>query len=552
MQIETAWVRPPPQIGGLDHLAVQAPCINIYGRMLPGITNVTDRARYYSFYPWLIWAFDQSGHTKFDRDFIERFRRADCLFCLIALRHAHVSTDGETEDHAAAMVGSDTLKEVAYNLGSQGTVRLSDYSLREGAKRRYFASHLGGLGQYYFGVLRELAILDGDTASGVRYTKQIGQLIAEQMDQGINRELFLKVVDSDVVSTAELDALHGFCPCQLAQRPDEKNILGELFFVRGAFYNTEALPRRRTLQSILQLAAMLGGEGEKISESMFRACTYTGSLPSGRPWTTPETLAGNREKWAVYARNELLSLALQGLFYAVLDGYESSGLHFHTSAEIVNWFLEQTEAQKALEELGPERTFAEGVFQSSTWLAEITSWRSEGAHEVQLTEQITMLSRAPKSAENRQAIITACLQTLLALASRKTGSASAYADLVFDPDYFRYYPINLQSFAFHSTDTWASLSMPEVLRWLLLHWGIEIHLRVALRKLRSQGRSTFRIRPSDRGMEVIDIPAAVHTRPRFNQALRILKDIGALEKTPAGTWQPSSFGTAMLELGDAP
>lgn len=51
MEIVTAWVKPPIQIRGLDHLGVQAPCINIYGRLLPGITNVTDRARYYSFYP---------------------------------------------------------------------------------------------------------------------------------------------------------------------------------------------------------------------------------------------------------------------------------------------------------------------------------------------------------------------------------------------------------------------------------------------------------------------------------------------------------------------
>jgi hypothetical protein len=551
MQIETAWVRPPPQIGGLDHLAVQAPCINIYGRLLPGITNVTDRARYYSFYPWLIWTFDRSGHTKFDRSFIERFRRADCLFCLIAQRHAHVSPNGETEDHAAAMVGSDTLKDIAYHLDGQGAIRLSDYSLLDGAKKRYFANRLGGLGQYYFGVLRELAILDGDAASGVRFTKQIGQLLAERMDQGVNRELFLKVVDADAVSAAELDALHSFCPCQLVHRPDEQHILGEIFFVRGAFYNPEALPRRRTLQSILHLAALLGEEGEEVSESLFRACAYTESLPSGRPWTIPETLAGNREMWAVYTRNELLSLAVQGLFFTVLDGYETSGLRFHTSAEIVNWFLEQTEAQKALEELGPERTFAEQVFQSSTWLPDITRWGHE-AHEVQLTERIAILSRAAKSAENRQAIIAAALRTLLGLASRRTASASAYADLVFDLGYFSYYPINLQSFAFHSTSTWASLTMPEVLRWLLVHWGIETHLRIALRKLRGQSQSTFRIRPADRGMEVIDIPAAVHTRPRFNQALRILKDIGALEKTPAGAWQPSSFGTAMVELGDAP
>jgi hypothetical protein len=133
--METAWVKPPPQIGGLDHLAVQAPCINIYGRVLPGITNVTDRARYYAFYPWLIWAFDQSGHTRFDDDFIERFRRADCLFTLIAERHA-VAAGGAYEDHAAAMVGSDTLRAVARSLDSDGSVTLSDYSLREGAKTK--------------------------------------------------------------------------------------------------------------------------------------------------------------------------------------------------------------------------------------------------------------------------------------------------------------------------------------------------------------------------------------------------------------------------------
>ena len=45
-----AWVRPPEPIRGLDHLGVQAPCIALYGQLLPVITNVTDRARYYSFH----------------------------------------------------------------------------------------------------------------------------------------------------------------------------------------------------------------------------------------------------------------------------------------------------------------------------------------------------------------------------------------------------------------------------------------------------------------------------------------------------------------------
>ena len=39
-----AWVKPPEPIRGLDHLGVQAQCIALYGQLLPGITNVTDRS----------------------------------------------------------------------------------------------------------------------------------------------------------------------------------------------------------------------------------------------------------------------------------------------------------------------------------------------------------------------------------------------------------------------------------------------------------------------------------------------------------------------------
>ena len=79
-----------------------------------------------------------------------------------------------------------------------------------------------------------------------------------------------------------------------------------------------------------------------------------------------------------------------------------------------------------------------------------------------------------------------------------------------------------------------------------------MHLRVALRKLRGQSRSTFKIRPSDRGFEVVGVPPVTHTRPRFNQALRILKDVGALTRSESGKWISSELGREILEKGDAP
>jgi hypothetical protein len=160
----------------------------------------------------------------------------------------------------------------------------------------------------------------------------------------------------------------------------------------------------------------------------------------------------------------------------LLDAYEDSALRLYTSAEIVDWFLGRPEVDGALAEIGRQRTFSACVSDSGTWLPALTSW-TEQAHEVQLTERISMLSRGTKSPEHRQAILAASLQTLIALASRTSASVNSYAGLIFKPDYFAYYPINLQSFAFHSTETWAFLTMPEVLRWLLINWGVETHLR---------------------------------------------------------------------------
>lgn len=400
-------------------------------------------------------------------------------------------------------------------------------------------------------MLRELTVLDGDTASGIKYTREVGRFLAQQIDAGFDGDLFLSVVEAGSVTSEQLDALSALCPCQLAQNVGEQTAIAQLFFVRDRFYNAESLPRRRSLQFIIHLSGCLHEQNHDLSELNFRACAYAGSLPNGEHWSIPSSLASTREQWAVYARNELLSVAIQALFYSVLDAYQESGLRFDASAQVVDWYVQQPEALDALRALSADNTFSECVEAADAWLPKATNW-IDPAHEVQLVERAAQLSRLRGSADNRREIVVAALRVLIALAHRSKGESSPYGGLVFEDGYFDYYPINLRSFEFHCVTSWGALPLRGVLRWLLLHWGIEVHLRVALRKLRGQSQSTFRIRPSDRGLEVIEVPPAAHTRPRFNQAVRVLKDIGALEKTESGRWMPSSLGMAMVELGDAP
>ena len=98
MKTVTGWVKKPKAAVGLDHLGSQAPCINLYGRLLPGITNVTDRARYYSFYPWFFWAYEKTYQSLKRDEVVSRYRKAECLFTLIAARHEN-QTDQVDENH---------------------------------------------------------------------------------------------------------------------------------------------------------------------------------------------------------------------------------------------------------------------------------------------------------------------------------------------------------------------------------------------------------------------------------------------------------------------
>jgi hypothetical protein len=173
--------------------------------------------------------------------------------------------------------------------------------------------------------------------------------------------------------------------------------------------------------------------------------------------------------------------------------------------------------------------------------------QDNGAHELVLAQRILELSEGPKSLEKRTEIVLTALKVLVALGVR-AGDASPYGKLVFPANYFQVYPLNLRALHYHAQHTWAKLPIKELCRWLFTHWGIEAHLRVALRKLRGQSQATFRIRPSDQGFEVIEPPQPAPTSPRFNQAVRILKDLKALEESPQGGLDLTSVGQELLEL----
>ncbi len=196
----TAWVKKTYHTKGLDPLGVQAPCINLYGQLLPGITNVTDRARYYSFYPWMIWAFNQLPGAKSQVNLIEWVRRADCLYTMIGIRHRIKTGDNDFLRHDTGLIGTNTLRSVVMDLTPGKKVRLSQYTIQEeNNSNRYFKNPLGGLKQYYIGTFDSLGLMIS-MGKAVAYTDTRGKSLAEAADHVLDKKLFTETIQGDIVT----------------------------------------------------------------------------------------------------------------------------------------------------------------------------------------------------------------------------------------------------------------------------------------------------------------------------------------------------------------
>ncbi len=555
MEIDAGWVSASLPKTGLDHLGVQAPCINVYGRLLPGITNVTDRVRYYSFYPWLFWAIDRLEDAPTPTALLEWFRRAECLFALIAERHARQSTGEndrtDNERHGIAMVGRDTLVPALDRLEEgAGSLQLSTYATQDEVKERYFQNKWGGLAQYYRGTLEDLGLLVGDSNVGGRYTQERGEPVAGAMAASIPGDFFLEKVRQDHITLEDLDSLSPFCPCQLERCPSEHQALEDILFDRLGIYSESGIQRRQSLCLLLDMSRQCASRGLDLDRESFVVSTYSGALADGSEWLCPDSLEEIRLGWSIYAANELLSLATQSIFFSVLESYEAryraeTGQLAETTGEVAAWYASTTESRSSLAPFG-DRSIDEIVKDLRSSMPDLHAV-DDPRHEIQLIKKRKSLVSSSGTSKDRTELLELSVLVILSLIARTEHAALPYGKLGIDSDYLADYPINLVSLHHHFEQDWKPLNARQLLDWIAHHWCLDTHFRIALRKLRYDIRSTFRVRPTDQGLEVAEkLPEPAETTPRFRQAMQILRDLDLLTRDADGASLPTESGERLL------
>jgi len=533
---------------------VQAPGIEIYSQLLPGITNVTDRARYYSFYAWLFQQFEQRG-LRNPEQWQPLLRKAECLFALIALRHAQ-HNNGSEREHSAAVVGSAALSNAIGHISQQDTFRLSSFTGSDNALgTRYFKNPYGGLGQYYFGVLVQLGIMAGDSIVQARLVSPTGIRLAQAMDVTVDGYAFFDAIEHDVLTLATLDQLVAFCPCHLASSVEERQILMGLF-MRGCVStdtgadtptNEDSASRQARSTSLAYfqwLTSQCQGAAGHFARDHFRSLIYTQTDSQGEKLRISPLLSPVAANWQVYQRHELLSVALQGLFFSLLREADLRSLNerFGNTQALADWFWLKGPGARLLS--GSEHlSLNDWLAQRAQILPAFEHWQ-DGNHEMQVLAEILRLSREKSPTDATcQALANHALTLLVALLIRPENQAD-YDPVVFRPEYLEHYPVNLRRLRQDLDTTLGILPVGEAWLRFSLEYCLHAHLRVALRKLRAQGQNTFRFESSEIGLVIKEIPLVAETSPRLNQSLRILTDLGVLRED-ADTFLPA--GESLLE-----
>jgi hypothetical protein len=157
-------------------------------------------------------------------------------------------------------------------------------------------------------------------------------------------------------------------------------------------------------------------------------------------------------------------------------------------------------------------------------------------HEIELTRRLEQALKDKSASDRREKTVALAIQVFLTLAARLK-MERIELPVSFTRQQLNEYPINLTHFIYYCENEWQAMSIREWIGWLAGKWGIETHLMIALRKLQHEKLDTFKVFPSEAGLQVkesigdktIDeILQPGFTSPRLRTTFQILWDLGLL------------------------
>lgn len=255
------WVEKVGRSGGRDHLSLESVGQAILEEITTGISNITKRARYYSFYCWVIKSFFDSDTKKTRKNYRKYMRRASFLYTM----------SNSSKHLDASLTGIDGIEFARNNLDKL-------ISKQKIADEDFFQSHKYLDNNWiYKAKLNDLLLTTDNDMSGIpALVEPYGKKLAEAFEKSLGDTQ----VDLENFGNWEIEYLNKlediWCYHNLSKHKKERQILEDAFFARNED-NSKQLNRRYSLTLILHYIEQFGNKNLHDFEKW--VCSKPNNLP---------------------------------------------------------------------------------------------------------------------------------------------------------------------------------------------------------------------------------------------------------------------------------
>jgi hypothetical protein len=299
---------------GRDPLGLSRVSDMLTDYLLPGIITTTDRARYYSFYPWAVReASQRSGGSS--AGFEKAFQRLEAAFAIC-------SKFGEQGD--APIVGIEQVnKKIAAAEGEDEIT--TDFKVLP-------SNDLGGFGQYYAGCLRGLRLIQWDDNGTCDVTESAGAGLADAFAASVSQTSYIRrgAIGSSAVSRKVLSASSGVFSLDALDNPSaslERRMLIDMFLGFSG-EGVDAADRQGTLGLFFHVLSEYRRHGlpvwDGFIDSMclhwphYYGCLFSEDGPQP-DYTAPAAFTEAAAGWRQFCLHQLFIFGTESFLAAVLD-----------------------------------------------------------------------------------------------------------------------------------------------------------------------------------------------------------------------------------------
>ncbi|WP_336951734.1 hypothetical protein [Sphingobium aromaticivastans] len=247
------WNKPGSFSAGRDPLGLQAASVRLYTDLVPGLTNVTNRLRYFSFYCWVVRQFELTQHSLDEKRWRIFVRRAEAVYAL-----ACQIGDSDTADGMAGAVWARK------NIGIDDVFDFTPWTDGPGEENQYLKAVRGNFGQFYVASMQQMGMLVKTSTRVQVVSPDHGLDLAEAFAAACPAacDQILRAIRTGKISHADCLAISDEAhPAYLDSQSKEAELL--LRYLRGERADDDTAPARRaTLWNVLNIINRIGHQDD--------------------------------------------------------------------------------------------------------------------------------------------------------------------------------------------------------------------------------------------------------------------------------------------------